>query len=103
MVQAGAQKLGFHVEVNHLPNPRVESEQHYYNAKHAKLIDLGLMPHLLSDSLLDSLMNIAVEYRNRIESLRAPAEGQLERIPPTTADNANHDHFSKIPSFPHLH
>jgi UDP-sulfoquinovose synthase len=66
MVQAGAQKLGFHVEVNHLPNPRVESEQHYYNAKHAKLIDLGLMPHLLSDSLLDSLMNIAVEYRNRI-------------------------------------
>jgi UDP-sulfoquinovose synthase len=66
MVQAAAKNLGFHVEVDHLPNPRVESEQHYYNAKHAKLIDLGLTPHLLSDLLLDSLMNIAVEYRNRI-------------------------------------
>jgi UDP-sulfoquinovose synthase len=42
MVQAAAQKLGFHVEVDHLPNPRVESEQHYYNAKHAKLIDLAV-------------------------------------------------------------
>ena len=48
--------------------PRVESQQHYYNAKHSKLIDLGLQPHNLSDSLLDSLMNIAIKYRDRIDS-----------------------------------
>jgi len=36
--------------------PRVEAEQHYYNAKHSKLVDLGLQPHNLSDALLDSLM-----------------------------------------------
>ena len=42
-------------------------KQHYYNAKHSKLIDLGLQPHLLSDSLLDSLMNIAMKYRDRID------------------------------------
>ena len=51
-----------------MPAPRVESEEHYYNAKHSKLIDLGLQPHYLSDSLLDSLMNIAVQYQDRIDT-----------------------------------
>ena len=46
----------------------MEAEEHYYNAKHSKLIDLGLEPHLLSDSLLDSLLNIAVKYRDRIDT-----------------------------------
>ena len=55
-----ARRLGLDVEIDHLPDPRVEAEEHYYNAKHSKLIDLGLKPHLLSDSLLDSLMNIAI-------------------------------------------
>jgi UDP-sulfoquinovose synthase len=67
MVQSAARKLGLRVEIDHLNDPRVESEQHYYNAKHSKLIDLGLRPRLLSDSLLDSLMNIAIEYRDRID------------------------------------
>src|SRR5271154_2898065 len=52
MVQAAAWKLGMRVKIEHLPTPRVESEEHYYNAKHSQLIDLGLQPHYLSDSLL---------------------------------------------------
>jgi UDP-sulfoquinovose synthase len=67
MVQTAGVEMGFSVEVNHLPDPRVEAEAHYYNAKHSKLIELGLKPHLLSDSLLDSLMNIAVKYRDQID------------------------------------
>jgi UDP-sulfoquinovose synthase len=67
-VQTAAAKLGLAVEVDHLPDPRVEAEQHYYNAKHSRLIDMGLQPHLLSDSLLDSLMNIALQYRDRIDT-----------------------------------
>jgi UDP-sulfoquinovose synthase len=67
LVQTAGEKLGLTVEVEHLPDPRVEAEQHYYNAKHSKLIELGLEPHLLSDSLLDSLMNVALEYRDRID------------------------------------
>ena len=50
-----------------MPTPRVEAEEHYYNAKHSKLIDLGLRPHYLSDSLLDSLMNVAMKYQDRID------------------------------------
>jgi UDP-sulfoquinovose synthase len=68
LVQTASSKMGFSVEINHLPDPRVEAEAHYYNAKHSKLIELGLKPHLLSDSLLDSLMNIAVKYRDRIDA-----------------------------------
>jgi UDP-sulfoquinovose synthase len=67
MVQAAGKKLGLDVRVDHLPDPRVEAEEHYYNAKHSKLIELGLNPHRLSDSLLDSLMNIALRYRDRID------------------------------------
>jgi UDP-sulfoquinovose synthase len=67
MVETAGKKLGLRVKIDHLPDPRVEAEEHYYNAKHSKLADLGLKAHLLSDSLLDSLMNIAVKYRDRID------------------------------------
>jgi UDP-sulfoquinovose synthase len=67
MVKAAAKNLGLKVEIDHLPAPRVESEEHYYNARHSKLIDLGLEPHYLSESLLDSLLNIAVKYRDRVD------------------------------------
>jgi UDP-sulfoquinovose synthase len=67
LVRSAANELGLTVEVEHLPDPRVESEQHYYNAKHSKLIDLGLEPHYLSDALLDSLVNIAIRYRDCID------------------------------------
>ena len=67
LVFDASKHMGMKVEIEHLPDPRVEAEQHYYNAKHSKLIDLGLKPHLLSESLLDSLMNIAMKYRDRVD------------------------------------
>jgi UDP-sulfoquinovose synthase len=67
MIKLVAGKMGLLVEVEHLPDPRVEAEAHYYNAKHSKLADLGLEPHLLSDSLVDSLISIALRYRDRID------------------------------------
>ena len=66
-VHEAGNNLGVKVEIDHIPDPRVEAEQHYYNAKHSKLLDLGLQPHYLSESLLDSLMNIALRYRDRID------------------------------------
>ncbi len=42
-----ASKFGLKVEIDHLPDPRVEAEAHYYNAKHSNLLDLGLEPHML--------------------------------------------------------
>ena len=68
MVQESGKELGLKVQIEHLPDPRVEAENHYYNAKHSSLIKLGLQPHLLSNSLLDSLINIAIRYRDRIDA-----------------------------------
>lgn len=68
MVKEAAKKLGLKVEIDHLPGPRVEMEEHYYHAKHSKLVDMGLEPHNLSESLLDSLLNVAVRYRDRVDS-----------------------------------
>jgi UDP-sulfoquinovose synthase len=68
MVVDAAGKLGIDARIERLPNPRVEKEEHYYNAKHTGLLDLGLEPHYLGDSLLDSLLNIAIEYRDRVDT-----------------------------------
>jgi len=68
LVHVAGRRLGLNVTIDHLPDPRVEAEQHYYNAKHTKLAELGLKPHLLSESLLDSLVNIAMQHRDRVDS-----------------------------------
>ncbi len=67
MVRAARANVGAEVEIDHIEDPRVEAEEHYYNAKHSKLTDLGLKPHLLSESLVDSLIDIAMRYRDRID------------------------------------
>ncbi len=67
MVQKAGAAIGMKVEINHIDNPRVEKEEHYFNAKNTNLLDLGLKPHYLSDALLDSLLNFAVKYSDRID------------------------------------
>ncbi len=65
-VQHEAEKLGFSVEINHLPNPRVEAEEHYYNPRHEKLLHLSLEPRLLSDVLVDSMLVTIRDHAHRI-------------------------------------
>ena len=67
MVVAQSKRFGLEAQVKHLSNPRIEAEQHYYNATHTRLIELGLEPHLLSGAVLESLMNLAIKYRERID------------------------------------
>src|ERR687886_1250117 len=67
LVQKAGTAMGLKVEINHLDNPRVEKEEHYFNAKNTNLLELGLQPHYLSDSLLDSLLNFATKYQHRVD------------------------------------
>jgi UDP-sulfoquinovose synthase len=55
------------VDVEHLDNPRVEAESHYYKVTHTGLVELGLSPHLLSDTLLSSLYAVADRYKHRAD------------------------------------
>lgn len=52
--------------IDYLPNPRTEADSHYYNARHTKLIDLGLKPHLLSDTLIESLFQVVEQHKDRV-------------------------------------
>jgi UDP-sulfoquinovose synthase len=55
-------------EIDHLEDPRVEQESHYYRAAHTKLLDLGLVPHLLSETTIRSLLALVERHRSRIVS-----------------------------------
>ncbi|HEU4392880.1 MAG TPA: NAD-dependent epimerase/dehydratase family protein [Solirubrobacterales bacterium] len=68
LVKAAGEHLGYEVEIQHCENPRVEKEQHYYNAVHTKLLDLGLEPTLLGEELVESMIHIIERYKgNAIE------------------------------------
>jgi UDP-sulfoquinovose synthase len=86
MVAEGARKMGWEPMIENVPNPRVELEEHYYNAKHTKLLDLGLQPHLLSETLIDGLLATVHENASQVDTdLLYPnhswTEGQLEKSP----------------------
>jgi UDP-sulfoquinovose synthase len=66
LVQRAGAEYGIDVNVEHLDNPRVEREEHYYNAQHTKLRDLGLQPHLLSETLIESMFATIERYRDRV-------------------------------------
>jgi UDP-sulfoquinovose synthase len=54
------------VEIQEVEDPRVEKEEHYYRAAHTKLLDLGLVPHLLEASTLRSLLSVVDRHRDRV-------------------------------------
>jgi UDP-sulfoquinovose synthase len=66
LVQRAGQEYGIDVRVDHIDNPRVEAEQHYYNAKHSALLDLGLKPHYLSETLVESMFAAIEQHQDRV-------------------------------------
>lgn len=58
--------------IEFLDNPRVEAESHYYRAAHTRLIDLGLVPHLLNDTLIKSLFGVAERFRDNADLASIP-------------------------------
>ncbi len=53
--------------IEYVENPRVEAEDHYYNAKHSRLEALGLKPTLLSTTLIDHLFDVVERHRERVD------------------------------------
>ncbi|MBS1878986.1 MAG: NAD-dependent epimerase/dehydratase family protein [Actinobacteria bacterium] len=68
LVKAAAAHLGYEVTIDHVDNPRVEKEEHYYNAVNTSLLDLGLEPNYLGEELVESLLGIIERHKgNAIE------------------------------------
>src|SRR5207237_1579647 len=53
--------------IEHVDNPRVEAEGHYYNVKHSRLEELGLKPTLLSEALIDHLFEVVERHKDRVD------------------------------------
>lgn len=66
LVQKVGGDLGLNVVVDKVPDPRIEAEEHYYNAAHTKLLELGLQPHLLTDQVVAGLIEVIQRYKDRI-------------------------------------
>src|SRR3954454_6903575 len=86
LVREAGESVGHRVEIQSFPNPRVELEEHYYNATNTKLLDLGLQPHHLGEELVQSMLKTIERYRDRvIERAIAPRTrwkpGELEALP----------------------
>ena len=65
--------------IEEIDNPRVEADNHYYNAKHTALVDLGLVPTLLSDTLIDHLFEVVERHQRACRSGRDPADRPVAR------------------------
>lgn len=85
MVKRLGAQMGLEAEIIRIPNPRVEAEEHYYNPKHTKLVELGLEPHLLGDAMLDSLLEFAIQYKDRVKMELIKPAVDWRKTPVTSA------------------
>ena len=66
IVRRVGESMGINVVVESVTDPRIEAEEHYYNATHTKLLELGLRPHLLTDDVVAHLIETIQRYKDRI-------------------------------------
>lgn len=61
---------GLDVRIKSIPNPRKEREQHYYNAAHTGLLELGLEPNLMTDEVIAGMLGKVRAHAGRIDATR---------------------------------
>jgi UDP-sulfoquinovose synthase len=66
-VQRAGNVMGLNVQVNNIDNPRKELEEHYYNAKHSGLLELGLKPHYMTDDVVAQMLESVMRYKDGID------------------------------------
>jgi UDP-sulfoquinovose synthase len=70
MVREMANQLGFHAEISHPPDPRVEAEEHYYQPIHDRLRLLGYHRSRDLQGVLRELFTVLGRFRGRLERKR---------------------------------
>lgn len=66
-VQLCGKKVGLDVKLQSIENPRVESENHYYNPAHTGLLKLGLEPNYLDDETLMDMIKTVIKFEKNIK------------------------------------
>jgi UDP-sulfoquinovose synthase len=65
-VQRVARRLGMHVPVTHLENPRMELEDHYYKPDHQHLLDLQYQPTHDVEAEIETMLQDLIPHHDRI-------------------------------------
>ena len=101
MAQLVKGALGGHAKIEHLEDPRVEAQEHYYNAAHTKLVDLGLRPHLLDAGVIRSLAHIVEEHQDDIDAeVMLPHVNWRLRSEVSASNHKSNGKLSKAPPRP---
>lgn len=67
LVKDAGTKLGLSVKIDHISNPRVEMEEHYYNPRITKLQSLGLNPRHLSREIIGWMLERVLASKQHID------------------------------------
>jgi UDP-sulfoquinovose synthase len=65
-IQVVGKSIGLDVEINNIPNPRMEREDHYYNPVHRGLSDLGLKPNLMTEDVIAEMLRRVIKAKTKI-------------------------------------
>jgi UDP-sulfoquinovose synthase len=81
-----------------LSNPRVEHETHYFNAANTKLLDLGLEPHLLTDDVITSMLELVERHRDRVDlnAIAPTVDWRQSASTLKTADSSSDSSFLEV-------
>jgi UDP-sulfoquinovose synthase len=66
-VRKVGKNLGYDVSIDHIRNPRVEKEEHYYNPSYTGLAELGLKPNFLTDEVISGIFRTVEKYKSGID------------------------------------
>lgn len=67
-VKDAGESVGLSVAIEHLENPRVEKEEHYYNPKNSALFSLGLKHHPLTPDVIAHMLKKIIAHRDHIDT-----------------------------------
>ena len=67
LVRDAMSDINIDVQIKKIRNPRIESENHYYNAKHSNLMKLGLKPTKLTKKIIIEIAQYCMKYKKNIQ------------------------------------
>lgn len=70
MVKRAGDELGLNVQIGHVPNPRVEAEEHYYNPERRILDSLGFRPRRKMEDEVKVMIKDLLPYKERLERFK---------------------------------
>jgi len=67
MVKVAGDNLNLNVKIDHIKNPRIEKEDHFYNVEHKVMNDYGYKGHHLTVNMIEEMLEWVSQNKEKIE------------------------------------